>query len=116
MKSKLEVIDYIVDYFSSNPRSLNSKGYCAYHGENGSRCAFSLCCKEGVDLSRHEGRAATSVLRINGFDILKDEFKIEDSDFWDDVQEMHDTDRFWKNGKISEEGGGYVNYLKDKHK
>lgn len=36
--------------------------------------------------------------------------------FWESVQQLHDRDRYWTNGKLNNLGIAFVNELKEKYK
>lgn len=101
MKSKIEIIKETVEYYSNNPRSINTAGTsCLYNGPNGEKCAFSRCCVD--DASFIEGTSADSTLgSLSNQNILKEEYRGHDGIFWNNVQALHDLSANW-----NDEGNG----------
>lgn len=103
MKSKVEIIKYIKEHFSQNPRSKDGH-LCRYNGPNGEHCAFAICCKDPEVLSVYENKRAFDVLSYLGFEILKEEFMVKDPYFWNSIQEFHDDDQLWNGMQLTERG------------
>lgn len=92
MKSKLEIIKETILHYTveGNPRSVAANGKdCKYNGPIGEQCAFARVCKEEIP-DKFEGYSSSRVLILLGFNILKDEYKILDEEFWDKIQSIHD--------------------------
>lgn len=103
--TEIEVIDFTVEHFQNNPRSLGSYknivtgleiSGCVYNGENGEHCAFALFCENPKDLI--EGRRA-SMLLIDETARLKPEVSHIRDKFWSDLQGLHDSDEYWSGVK-----------------
>lgn len=118
MKTRLEIIEFVKDYFENNPRSVNDKGVCVYRGPSGEKCAFSICCYDEVIDSFIIDDAPIGVYNVLGdfgFGVLLEDFRIEDKMFWRDIQFFHDSSQFWEsNGKgniLTKEGEAFLETL-----
>lgn len=125
-KTKIEIIDETVEFYSNNPRALSNTGTCQYLTSEGLKCAFARCCTdESVTLlhEKFEGKVVAEFPATHGESIpdvetlLKDEYKGHGNLFWGDVQMLHDFNRIWDslNGGLSNEGLRKVNELKAKY-
>jgi hypothetical protein len=111
MLTKIQIIEETVEFYSNNPRSLNSSR-CLYNGPNGEKCAFSRCCTE--DSSFDEGDASN----------VQDKAKLlpqyshipYDDQFWMDLQEFHDITNNWRDKDLTDIGLSCINKLKEKYK
>jgi hypothetical protein len=114
-KSKDEIVDYVVEHFSNNPRSISGNGKCLYNGPSGSCCAFALCVNEDDRDQLLEYNAASYQLMKFGDKILKDEFKGHGPGFWDSVQDLHDSSANWSGNELTETGEKAVARIKRIH-
>lgn len=117
--SPSEIIDYIARYYTIRTRSLSTQyiGYCKYTNENGKHCAFALICINPYSLL--EGQTARELIRDNGIDIIKSQFRLlslNSGDFYIDLQLLHDVEANWNEFGLSEKGEDYVKSLKSKYK
>jgi hypothetical protein len=103
VKTKVEILDEIVEYYTNNPRSLGERG-CLYNGPNGEHCAFALMCIDPTKLA--EKAAASSNLRARGDVILKEEYRGYEADFYDEIQSIHDAGTNWLVNEPGKPGGG----------
>lgn len=104
VKSKVELIDYIVNHYKNNPRAIDAEtGKCLYV----KGCAVSICLKDEVDRSKLDsyidkrGKLNTSIVSLTRDNILslndfKPEFQIDDLELWHRLQWLHDGDEYWK--------------------
>jgi hypothetical protein len=118
MKTKLEIIDEIVEYYSTDTSrrgvQLTSFGSetCAYLTNDGKMCAVGRCMIEPtIDL----GGAARDVLE-DSFYLLKPEYRIEDLEFWENLQNLHDTNSYWDKKGLTQRGLQEIEYLKTRYK
>lgn len=125
MKTKIQIIQEVKEHFENNPRSLRASQVnpdwgpsCVYNGLNGEHCAFAIFVKDKYkpNLDAYEGFGASQVIDNLGFDIIKDEYKIENSDFWDDIQSFHDNKNYWEDNSLTEKGIKYYNELISKYR
>lgn len=117
MKTPVEIIEETIEFYSRNPRSVDSDGNCKYLGPNEIKCAFSRCCKDDVDFSPYEGENCASL-----HDFLKEEYSTPTPwAFWRDLQCLHDKKDNWieespqaSTRELSEEGKRNASFLKDR--
>jgi hypothetical protein len=119
-KTKVEIINYIREYFESHPRAI-SNGRCVYIDDNGNMCAHSICIQ--TDFNREEinyGSTAKVVIKLYGDKIHKEEFQGHSIAFWRDIQKFHDYSDNWietNNGNtLTEVGMNYYLKLIDLYK
>ena len=125
-KSKLEIIDETVKYYSNNPRSISS-GNCYHYyqeGENGPEfCAFGRCCTEDNAKILESKGAYISLIcssdsnhRPSVDTFLKPEYHGHNLEFWEDIQDLHDSHGYWERDKVlSALGKSRVKQLKERY-
>ena len=115
MKTKLEIIEETAAFYNLGNRSveLSDSGFenCAYIGRDNKRCAFSRCCLDSPEvlsfLKEHEGDTADEVLEAagdKGLEILKEDYRGHEDDFWNELQVFHDRDYYWGEDGLNEIG------------
>lgn len=127
--TKIEILDYVVDYFKTHPRGLHgsSSSACTYLNRNtGARCAHSICIQDDLVETVREfaenacDGSASAVIGKFGDEIHKPEFRGHSADFWVDVQTFHDDSDFWYStppgNKLTEDGLERLNFLKEHYK
>jgi hypothetical protein len=102
VKTKTQVIEETAAFYNSNNRSVNETGRCLYNGLDGKQCAFARVCTNPSDFM--EGSSALNILTTDGFYILKPEYRIENTRFWNDIQTFHDEELKWTETGLSEIG------------
>ena len=111
--TKLQIIDETVEYYSTHPRSLrdDESSNCMYNGDNNTKCAFSRCCTD--DSIFDEGSSACA----QKYAVLLPQYAYipYDDVFWIEIQYIHDTNSFWKDGNFTDLGEEYVDNLKTKY-
>ena len=127
--TKIEILDYVVDYFKTHPRGLHSSSSsaCTYLDRNtGARCAHSICIQD--DLVKHiraftddaDDGTALAVIKQFGDEIHKPEFRGHGKFFWKEVQRFHDISDFWystpSGNELTEGGLERLNFLKERYK
>ncbi len=116
--TKIEIIDYVVDYFQKNPRATEKDGpglRCVYLSKTGLRCAHSICIEDDF-LKGKEGKklgSAYSLINKYGDDIHKPEFRGHNTEFWLDIQKLHDMYSFWRDNELTDDGREFVRELKE---
>lgn len=118
--TKIEIIDYVVDYFQKNPRAIERDGEfprCLYLTKTGLRCAHSICLEDEFLKDKDIKKLGSAYLVINkyGDDIHKPEFRGHDSKFWLEIQKFHDMYMFWRDGELTDDGKEFVKELKEKY-
>lgn len=121
MKTKIDIINETVEYYSVDPvarRSRASDGTCKYFGEDGKMCAFARYAHPGWldELKLLEGWSADTCLCVKGIP-LNDEVKhfSNDGEFWVAVQKLHDIDTYWDSTGLTESGVTEMQRLKQKY-
>lgn len=135
MKTKLEIIDETVDYYSDHPRSMNNL-VCLYTSKVGGKkthCALGRCFlpeykalkfefndSSAKDLSNMGANMGAKRGSLDEF--LMDEYKGHKVAFWSDLQGLHDTCGFWEkiagsNGQeLTSLGRDNVEKMKEKYR
>ena len=122
MSTKLtaqQIIDETVEYYKNNPRSVkvreDGSRVCQYlNDETSAMCAFGRCLTENslkVAHEQYEGLPAYSVLGDTEIK-LKPQYEGQPNAFWQELQYLHDTPRFWDGNTLSDEGVRRVKELK----
>lgn len=121
LKTAEEIIDETVKFYSTvSNRSVENES-CKYISTDGKMCAFGRCAKDPSILMEGHGVSVHYVITKYGGqipidDVLKDEYKGQEPNFWNDLQWLHDSWAHWDSNGISEKGREYVDYIKTKYK
>lgn len=124
MKTKLDIINETVEYYSTvSNRSVVLNGNtevieCCYLSENNKKCAVGRCANDtGIAvLHQNEGKTVNSITDTLD-SLLKEEYRGHDIYFWKDLQRLHDANYHWDNeGGLSFQGVQQVKTLKQKYK
>lgn len=123
MKTKLEIIDETVAYYTEDVNRRAISGIiCEYLTEDGRMCAVGRCMIapkqefKGVcsNIYTYEnGEAETIEEPLDN--LLKKEYRGHNIDFWKDLQLLHDCNTNWNNYGLSSTGIFLVNELKEKY-
>lgn len=121
LKTKIEIIKETIEFYGSDPsRRALDNGLCQYKANNGNKCAFGRCMKDEFVLAySNDSKGAFKMLFIYGINILKEEYQIPQEqswDFWDDIQEFHDTSSNFESRNLSELGKNKAKFLIEKYK
>ena len=107
-----QIINHVVNYYKTNPRSFNYRGTCAYTGVNGEHCGFAILCEKPELIT--EGSSISDILKSNIK--LKPEFDGQTIFFYQDIQALHDTNFYWEEtytgNKLTQTGIERVKFLK----
>lgn len=118
--TKIEIIDYVVNHFSTHPRAVMLDKGCSYLTEDGRRCAHSICLTdEALDNLKDEeldSSAASHIIARYGDIIHKEEMRGHDYLFWNAVQSLHDFSLNWEDQELSKIGRNNVDLLKEQYK
>jgi hypothetical protein len=114
MKTRTEIIQETVDYYSEDvSRRAVTDGGCEYLTKDGRSCAVGRCfTEEGLK----EYKDCNTIFIRQMLFYFKDEYKIDDSIFWEDLQHLHDHSLYWCNSGLSKSGEKYVEKLLLKYK
>ena len=130
MKTKTEIINETVAYYSENPlnkRSKNPLSGCHYSKQN-KMCAVGRCLIDPDKIEKETNIAlvnikieSTSVKDLeklfkNLDELFKEEYRGHDSDFWQALQNLHDYDYHWTDEGLSDRGKTEVQFLLDMYK
>jgi hypothetical protein len=124
-KTKLEIIEELFDnYYVKNPskRAVFGRVCLYYDNDTGNKCAVGMCMLNDDTAKYHQEFYATDVESLNSSlngeeempldDILKEEYRGHDIDFWARVQKMHDRHYYWTEHGLTEDGLAELNKLK----
>jgi len=117
MKTKHQIIDETVAYYSENTkRRAIRKHACFYFQEGtGNMCAVGRCANDPRHLS-HDGRYFREIaLNLTDEEIFQPEYRGHSSKFWSGLQRLHDESSYWDENGLTWEGEEYVKILKEKH-
>jgi hypothetical protein len=116
-----QIIDETVAYYSEDPINRRSIGehkgsqMCLYKGEKGQKCAYSRCWRDDVYKPEYENQTPVNGRLPSPDELVKDEYKGHSSEFWSQLQHLHDVKSYWTNTGLSDEGQKYVNTLKENY-
>ena len=122
MKTYHEVIDETVAYYSKNPRALTfndsgGKMGCAYLSKEGNMCAVGRVFNQ-QSLDVYGGSGSHFMVLVSDYDLpftnlFKEEYQhLDDLDFWDTLQLLHDCDDYWNGNTLTKEGQNKVEEMK----
>lgn len=111
--TKIEIIDYVVDYFKENPRAKDGMN-CLYLTKTGLRCGHSICLEDDFIKDTFIAKSTNAEILIgnHGDDIHKPEFRGHDTDFWMNIQRIHDNNYFWRDNELTDDGNQFIKELK----
>jgi hypothetical protein len=128
MKTKTEIINETATYYSEDiSKRAKNGGDCSYF-KNNKMCAVGRCLinpgkveKETIIALENCKIESTSVqefkkLYNNLDDLLQEEYRGHDFDFWQALQNLHDYDHNWDNYGLSERGEREVKFLLELYK
>ena len=101
MKTKLEILtETYLFYHGDVSRRAVVKGNCKYHTEDGRRCAIGRCI-EGKEMNHFMDRikydeSANPIFQPYMIPYMKENYQINDVEFWLDVQKFHDCPSYWE--------------------
>jgi hypothetical protein len=98
---------------------------CEYNGANGKHCAFGRLVKTDAESQAIiEAQNGSGVRYISGNLISKNkdldsillrQYQGHTVEFWEDIQQLHDRNRYWTATGLSDKGIEFYNSLKDKY-
>lgn len=117
MKTKLEIIDETINYYS-NPNNRGITGnMCKYLTDNGKMCAVGRCMAKPHTsylgaASRILIRDGTQELKLELEPLLKEEYRGHSVKFWNDLQHLHDRAQHFTYTGFSHKGIEFIDELK----
>ena len=124
MKTKLEIIEETVNYYTTERNSRAMDGLdCVYNATDGSHCAIGRCFTDsykskGIDFAFNLSTDVSDLdAKEGGLDsFLVEEYKGHHTGFWNGLQLLHDKNTHWlAYFALSSEGKEYVQKLKNKY-
>jgi len=122
MKTKLEILNEIVNYYSEDTKRRAVEGVsCVYITPDNRRCAVGMCL---TDPSLIKGNKAINddffmldedenQFKAEVLSLFKPEYRINDINFWSNLQSLHDTKMYWDDKGLTSEGQMLYNQLKE---
>ncbi len=122
--TKAEILEETTNFYNSTNRAMKD-GACVYLDDEGNKCAVGRCIlpeklswamslEETTDVESLE----LSIIEDGGKsldDILKPEYCGHEFDFWDNLQQFHDTNEFWNENGLTDEGENAYDELTEKY-
>lgn len=116
LKSKLEIIEEIAAYYSED---VNRRGWdaekeeCLYHLSDTKKCAIGYCLKDSSKFREVFG-TIDDALKYKSITLedFKEEYRIKDNSFWQDLQDFHDISKHWDSEGLTELGRETLKSLK----
>lgn len=122
--SKLEILTNLVSFYSEDPynrRCQDDAGNAVYNGRNGKHCAIGQCL---LDEYRNKGRGLHGNSgtfdelmayqnQTNLDEMLDEEYRGHEIEFWEQVQHLHDRDFHWTETGLSEDGHNKIKQIKE---
>jgi hypothetical protein len=116
--TKKEIVLETIEFYSNNPRSKNSEsGMCCYQDPMGNHCAVGRCIDEdcmGVVADTEQKHGEFEILHFErrvGVELeecLQEKYRGHSIHFWISLQLLHDSDHFWKDGKLHEKAKEFI--------
>lgn len=115
MKSKLEIIEETVNYYSKDTsrRATTKDWFCDYLTEDGRTCAIGRVL---IEPKSYNGDVYSLNISKDLETIIKEEYRGHNIGFWADLQRLHDKDNYWDKEGIRSYGIEYKNKLMKKYK
>lgn len=122
MKTKLQIINETVRYYSTHKRGYNEySGGCEYLTEEGNMCAVGRCLLK-KEVSKLSGIGDYEELSdIYDYNVpFKASYKGHESEFWTNLQSLHDVQANWKENlkggqDLTESGANRLAFLKNRY-
>ena len=123
MKTKLEILEEIVNYYSEDTNRRAVEGLaCEYITPDNRRCAVGLCLIDPTIMPSAAINDPQLVEEIGSnhfqesiLENFEPEYRIDDVSFWSQLQKLHDNKHNWDNKGLTSEGNIYYDQLKKKY-
>ena len=121
-KTKLQIIDETVRFYSKNQRCKGESGYCVYWKGPKSQCAVGRALRHPKKYKDVKGDFLEFLDETgeNNQNIFKPEYRGHEAEFWNSLQYIHDEDCMWEDAKLvsklSKYGKREVEKLKARYK
>lgn len=128
-KTKREIIEETIKYYSKHPRPVTESGDCYYFKpqDPSCMCAVGRCLTRRnlkvMDMVMDAKGGSAEVMGVDQLDEVlggleagfKPAYKGHPQQFWMDLQGFHDSDRNWQEGGLTSTGQVEANILFRKH-
>jgi hypothetical protein len=116
IKSMLEILEETVQYYSEDVSRRSvclETDRCRYNGPDGKLCAAArMMTKEALHLKNIENYSMTCLIDTYGIEILKPEYVVLDTEFYDSIQKLHDDIVNWDENGLTVTGEAAVANIK----
>lgn len=109
--TKLEILNETIAFYNADvtKRSKTKDDDCSYNGVDGKHCAVGRCLlpkyhKQGENLKGNRLGILTlySLNKKEKLDeMLQEQYRGHENEFWVELQHLHDTDAFWDNAGLN---------------
>lgn len=121
-KSKIEIIDETVEFYSTHPRSVVKDAWgipnCVYQGPGCRRCAVARCADVHQSVLTEQKTVTAAEVKV----VFLEEYEGHSLHFWRQLQCLHDDNECWRESspdaterQLSIPGLHYVDKLKAEH-
>ena len=114
--TKREIVREILETYSDPKARALYKGElggtCQYENGEGKRCGVGrFMTDEAIELHGKSAKTIESLSFRYGLNsLLKKEYQGYPLSFWTHIQKLHDTDEYWSEDGVTEEGLSYVKH------
>lgn len=120
MKTKLQIIQETADYYSADPSRRAVDDGCCYYFLDNKKCAIgrlSNIARKLEDVSQAYYTIEDLLSeKFSDKQIFKKEYQGHEVKFWSDLQNFHDSEKFWTKTGLSSKGRRRLQALKKKYK
>ncbi len=104
--SKEWVLQDTINFYTLKNRAINSLGSCKYLTKDGKRCAIGRLLNEGMEEDLMDcGMSVMCFMVDEEFDkVIPLWMRLLPNSFLQNVQILHDTETFWTNTGLTQEG------------
>jgi hypothetical protein len=123
-KTKQEILTETRDFYAADPKrraATPDNQSCFYETVDGRNCALGRCMIPSSIIKGYLGERTLLMCGYGAYDIknleeiLKEEYRGHQNDFWCDVQSFHDHKKNWNENEISPEGQAEYSRLMEKY-
>jgi len=120
VKRKTDVIRETAEFYNLNNRGVDGNGHYHYLTDD-KKCGVGRCMTDEALQRSLEGWPSIGsfvqwqIGSESYLKIFKPQYKIDDIQFWEDIQGFHDVDDYWNETGLSAEGKKKYQRLLDKY-
>jgi hypothetical protein len=112
-KTKLQIINETVEFYSKNPRAVEAGG-CRILTSDGRTCAYGRCMTEEAQ-KQFLNKVGPTPSNSHNDENMQLEYRGHNGDFWNDIQVLHDNESYWNGAELTPDGEEYVRQLKQRY-